>query len=132
VLGSSVLFVQFARIGSKTGSTGRIEFVFSVLGSRFSVLVTGCSDGFWWYADAGALERVSEKARRRIAHPSPHDTASGAVWDGSVVQKASDDEWNGMQTTRNRLSTYGMDQTRPNSLGTLRAATTPSWCDTVS
>ena len=40
------------------------------------------------------------------------------------MQKASNDGWNGLQTTRNRLSTYGMDQTRPNSLGTLRAATT--------
>src|ERR1700689_2219670 len=53
------------------------------------------------------------------------DTASGAVLDGSVVQKASNDGWNGFQMTQNRLSTYGKDQTRPNSLGTLRAATTP-------
>jgi hypothetical protein len=46
--------------------------------------------GYWvlgWVlmgTDAWALKRVSEKATCRIAHPSPHDTVSGAVWDGDT------------------------------------------------
>jgi hypothetical protein len=46
------------------------------------------------------------------------------VWDGSITQKRSHEGWNGLQTRQNRLSIYGKDQTRPNSLGTLWAATT--------
>ena len=63
---------------------------------------------------------MSEKARRRIAHPSPHDTASGAVWDGSVVQKASNDRWDESKQDETRQPIYGNNQTRPNNSHILR------------
>jgi hypothetical protein len=40
------------------------------------------------------------------------------------VQNVSNDRWNGLQTTQNRLSVYGNNQTTTNNLETLRAATT--------
>ena len=56
--------------------------------------------------DAWAVERVSEKAGRRITHPSPHDTVSGAVWDGSITQKCSHEGWNGLLNKETRQPIY--------------------------
>lgn len=58
-------------------------------------------------------------ARCRIAHPSPHDTVAGAVQDGSVIQKVSNNEWIACKMRWNGTAIYRNDQTMTNNLKTL-------------
>jgi hypothetical protein len=63
-------------------------------------------------------------------HPSPHDTASGAVWDGSGAQMTSHEGWNGLQNKMKpddlSTETTKQDQTAATSSESLEPTTTPT------